>query len=212
MGLQIHRSDHPDLLVDALCDVIAEPLDDPFASEVIAVPTRGIDRWLTQRIASTLAERGIGDGIAANIEFPFPHGFVVDVLSEIPETAGSIEAWSSRAVVSHLERIIDDHHDDDWMWLIARFVEGPEGDASDGAQRLRAAQKIERLFSSYARHRPQMVAAWTAGNDTGPDRRADRRRGGVAAATVATPPRTDRGTAAHRDAPRCSHGVAIRNR
>ncbi len=169
MGLQIHRSDHPDLLVDALCDVVASPLDDPFASEVIAVPTRGIDRWLTQRIASTLAERGIGDGIAANIGFPFPHGFVVDVLSAIAETAGSIEAWSRRAVVSHLERIIDDHHDDDWMWLIARFVEGPEGDASDGAQRLRAAQKIERLFSSYARHRPQMVAAWTAGNDTGPD-------------------------------------------
>ncbi|MCL1693114.1 MAG: exodeoxyribonuclease V subunit gamma, partial [Actinomycetia bacterium] len=169
MGLQIHRSDHPDLLVDALCDVIAEPLDDPFTSEVIAVPTRGIDRWLTQRIASTLAARGIGDGIAANIDFPFPHGFVDDVLSQIPETARSLEAWSSRAVVSHLERIIDDHHDDDWMWLIARFVEGPDGDASDGAQRLRAAQKIGQLFSSYARYRPQMVDAWIGGDDTGPD-------------------------------------------
>ncbi|MFV9673551.1 MAG: exodeoxyribonuclease V subunit gamma, partial [Acidimicrobiia bacterium] len=44
MGLQIHRSDHPDLLVDALCDIVASPLDDPFESEVIAVPTRGIDR------------------------------------------------------------------------------------------------------------------------------------------------------------------------
>ena len=169
VGLQIHRSDHPDQLVDALCDVAALPLDDPFTSEVIAVPTRGIDRWLTQRIASTLAERGIGDGIAANIEFPFPHGFVTDVLEQTPETARSLEAWSDRAVVSHLERIIDDHHDDDWMWLIARFVEGPEGDASDGAQRLRAAQKIGRLFSSYARYRSQMVAIWTDGIDTGSD-------------------------------------------
>ncbi len=169
MGLQIHRSDHPDLLVDALCDVIASPLPDPVVAEVIAVPTRGIDRWLTQRIASTLAERSIGDGIAANIDFPFPHGFVTDVLSQIPATAGSLEAWSDRAVVSHLERIIDEHHDDDWMWLIVRFVEGPDGDASDGAQRLRAAQKIGRLFSSYARYRPRMVASWTGGDDTGPD-------------------------------------------
>ncbi len=169
VGFLIHRSDHPDQLVDALCDVIALPLDDPFTSEIIAVPTRGIDRWLTQRIASTLAERGIGDGIAANIEFPFPHTFVTNVLSQIPETARPLEAWSSRAVVSHLERIIDDHHDDDWMWLIARFVEGPDGDASDGAQRLRAAQKIGRLFTSYARYRPQMVATWTAGDDTGSD-------------------------------------------
>ncbi|MEA2023165.1 MAG: exodeoxyribonuclease V subunit gamma [Actinomycetota bacterium] len=169
MALLIHRSDHPDLLVDALCDVIAPPLDDPFTAEIIAVPTRGIDRWLTQRIASTLADRGIGDGIAANIEFPFPHGFVTDVLSQLPDTARSIDAWSTRSVVSHLERIIDDHHDDDWMWLIARFVEGPDGDASDGAQRLRAAQKIGRLFSSYARYRPRMVSAWTAGDDVGPD-------------------------------------------
>ncbi len=182
MALLIHRSDPPDLLVAALCDVIAPPLDDPFTSEVIAVPTRGIDRWLTQRIASTLADRGIGDGIAANIDFPFPHRFVVDVLSEIPETSLSIEAWSDRAVVSHLERIIDDHHDDEWMWLIARFVEGPDGDASDGAQRLRAAQKIGRLFSSYARYRPQMVAAWTGGNDTGPD-------GGPIAGAAAWQPR-----------------------
>jgi exodeoxyribonuclease V gamma subunit len=169
VALLIHRSDHPDLLVDALCDVVASPLGDPFATEVIAVPTRGIERWLTERIASTFADRGIGDGIAANIEFPFPHRLVVDVLSQIPDSARSIEAWADRAVVSHLERIIDDHHDDDWMWLIARFVEGPDGDASDGAQRLRAAQKIGRLFSSYTRHRPQMVAAWTGGDDTGPD-------------------------------------------
>ncbi|MCJ7779451.1 MAG: exodeoxyribonuclease V subunit gamma, partial [Acidimicrobiia bacterium] len=82
MALLIHRSDHPDLLVDALCDVVASPLGDPFATEVIAVPTRGIDRWLTERIASTFADRGIGDGIAANIEFPFPHRLVVGVLSQ----------------------------------------------------------------------------------------------------------------------------------
>ena len=94
MALLIHRTDHPDLLVDALCDVITAPLGSPFASEIIAIPTRGIDRWLTQRIASTMAERGIGDGIAANIDFPFPHRFVVDVLSQIPETGRSIEALS----------------------------------------------------------------------------------------------------------------------
>jgi exodeoxyribonuclease V gamma subunit len=165
--LLIHRSDHPDLLVGSLCDAIAPPLCDPFAPEIIAVPTRGIERWLTERIASRFALRGVGDGIAANIDFPFPHRLVDVVLMQIPDTARSIEAWSQRAVAAHIERIIDDHHSDEWMWLIARFVEGPDGDGT-GAQRLRAAQKIARLFTSYARYRPQMVAGWGAGNDEGP--------------------------------------------
>ena len=169
MVVQIHRSDSPDLLVDALCDVIEVPLDDPFATEIIAVPTRGIDRWLTERIASTFAERGIGDGVSANIDFPFPYRLSSGILSQIPDTAVSAEAWSRRAVMSHLERIIDEHSDDDWMWLITRFVEGPEGESESGAQRLRAAQKIERLLSSYSRYRPSMMEAWSDGDDVGPD-------------------------------------------
>ncbi len=168
MTLKIHRSDHPDLLVDALCDVIQTPLADAFAPEIVAVPTRGIDRWLTERIGTTFAHRGVGDGIAANIDFPFPSRVVAGILDQIPETARSAEAWSTRTVIAHLERIIDDHHDESWMWLIARFVDGPEGDGA-GAQRLRAAQKIARLFSSYARYRPQMVRSWADGDDVGPD-------------------------------------------
>ncbi len=168
MALKIHRSDHPDLLVDALCDVIQTPLTDPFAPEIVAIPTRGIDRWLTERIGSTFAGRGVGDGIAANIDFPFPSRVVSGILDQIPGTARSADAWSTRTVVAHLERIIDAHHDERWMWLISRFVDGPEGDGA-GAQRLRAAQKIARLFSTYARYRPQMVEAWAAGDDVGPD-------------------------------------------
>ena len=41
--------------------------------EVVAVPTRGMERWLTQRMSTTLgATRGRGDGVCANIDFPFP--------------------------------------------------------------------------------------------------------------------------------------------
>lgn len=151
-----------------LCDVVAEPLSDPFATEVIAVPTRGIERWLTQRIASDFAERGLGDGIAANIDFPFPGRVVRDVLRQVPATQSSIEAWTRQAIVFHLQQTIDDHRDEDWMRLISRFVEGPNDERS-GAQRLRAAQKIARLFSSYCRYRPSMIDDWSRGEDVGPE-------------------------------------------
>jgi hypothetical protein len=42
-------------------------------TEVIAVPTRGVERWLMQRLSAVLgASRGRGDGVCANVEFPFP--------------------------------------------------------------------------------------------------------------------------------------------
>jgi len=167
VALKIHRSDHPDLLVDALCDVIATPRTDPLATEIIAVPTRGIDRWLTERIGTVFAERGIGDGIAANIDFPFVHRVASDTLSHIPGTAGSLDARTGGALVAHLDRILDDHHSEPRLAIVARFIEGPDRETT-GVQRLRAARKIAGLFSSYERHRPGMIAAWSRGDDVGP--------------------------------------------
>ncbi len=65
MAVTVHVAPHPDALVGRLCDLLAEPPDDPFQPELVAVPTRGIERWLTQRFAAELSERGVGDGIAA---------------------------------------------------------------------------------------------------------------------------------------------------
>ena len=60
MTISVHVAAHPDVLVGRLCDLLATPLDDPFATELVAVPTRGIERWLTQRIASELGTRWSG--------------------------------------------------------------------------------------------------------------------------------------------------------
>jgi hypothetical protein len=42
--LHIHRADRADHLAGALAGVLNEPLADPFAAEVVAVPTRGVER------------------------------------------------------------------------------------------------------------------------------------------------------------------------
>ena len=52
--LHVHRSDRADGLIEALRALLAEPPDDPFAAEVVAVPTRGMERWLTQRLSAVL--------------------------------------------------------------------------------------------------------------------------------------------------------------
>ncbi len=169
MALVIHVGSHPDELVGQLCGMLASPPADPFAREVVAVPTRGIERWLTQRISSELANRTSGDGVCANVEFPSPRRLVREVLLAVPELAASLDAWEGTALTRCVVSVVDDHLAEPWMWLLARFVDAPNAVATLGnSQRLRAARKIARLFARYTRRRPEMVRAWTEGEDLGP--------------------------------------------
>jgi exodeoxyribonuclease V gamma subunit len=149
-------------LIALVCDQLADPPDDPFAPELIAVPTRGIERWITQRTATELAARGVGDGISANIGFPSPSRLVRDTLLAVPALAASVAAWDGPALTGHVLAAIDSHVAEPWMRLIQRYIE-----ADHSSNRLTAATKIARLFSTYARRRPHMIRSWSTEN-TGP--------------------------------------------
>jgi len=163
MAVGVHVAPHPDALVDGLIDRLAVPPADPFAAELVAVPTRGIERWLTQRIALGFAERGIGDGVVANVQFPSPHDLVQQVLLAVPDLAGSATAWQTATLTSHVLTAIDRHAAEPWLRIVQRYVD------AGGSNRRDAAAKIARLFATYARRRPGMIQAWAAGDDIGPD-------------------------------------------
>ena len=80
--LHVHRSDRADGLIEALRELLADPPADPFAPELISVPTRGMERWLTQRLS-------VGLGICANVEFPFPRKLTGDAVAAASGTRRS---------------------------------------------------------------------------------------------------------------------------
>src|SRR3954463_9611258 len=99
--LHVHRSDRADGLVEALRALLAEPPADPFAPEVVCVPTRGMERWLTQQVSERL-------GICANVEFPFPRrltGAAVATASGIDPEA---DPWLPERLVWPLLEVIED--------------------------------------------------------------------------------------------------------
>lgn len=147
-----------------LCDRLAVPPADPFEPELVAVPSRGIERWLTQRIASGMAERGQGDGICANIEFPSPARLVRRTVTKIPEVEASMRAWEGEGLVANLIEVIDANLDQPWLEILATYL-----DSARGSNRLHAATKLARLFDRYGRHRPEMILSWSEGADVGPD-------------------------------------------
>ena len=163
--LYLHRSSRADYLVDALGDVLLQPLPDPMAREVVAVPTRGVERWLAQRLSHRLGARaGAGDGVSANIHFPFPGVLVADAMAAACG-AGALgsasDPWSPERSVWALMALVDRHLDDAVLGPLAAYLRAasPLGPGK-APRRFTAVRHLADLYDHYAVHRPSMLLAW----------------------------------------------------
>ena len=165
--LHIHRAERADGLVEALRDVLSDPLPDPFAAEVIAVPTRGMERWLTQRLSAGLGvTAGRGDGICANVGFPPPRRLAGDAVAAATGVDPDTDPWLPERAVWPLLDVVDASLDEPWLAVLADHLRAGE-DELRRSRRFSTVRHLADLFDRYALHRPDMVAAWKAGGDGG---------------------------------------------
>src|SRR5215218_4903318 len=103
--LHVHRSNRADGLVDALRALLSAPQEDPFAPELVCVPTRGMERWISQRLSARLgASAGRSDGVCANVLFPSPRRLVGDAVAAAVGIDPQSDPWlPERAVWPLLE-------------------------------------------------------------------------------------------------------------
>lgn len=141
MPLHIHHGPHLQALTDSLGSILASPPDDPFALEVVSVPTAGVRDWLLQQLSLRL-------GVVANIEFAFPGRFNAAILGEPLQSSSP---WD-------LDRL---------TWVVLDVLERglvdvPGADLRDPYP---IARHIADLFDRYATNRPQMLQQWASGLD-----------------------------------------------
>ena len=165
MTLHLHRAPRTDQLADALGELLSSPLGDPFAEEVVVVPAKGVERWLTQRLSHRLgvSARG-GDGVCAGVRFLYPRSLVSLLLDRDRD-----DVWEPDQLVWPLLATIDDHLDEPWCTTLAAHLgHGQEGDDGDlrRNRRYSVARRLAALFASYAVQRPGLVTDWREGRDT----------------------------------------------
>ena len=167
MALHLHRAERTDLLADGLGALLADPLPDPFAEELVLVPARGVERWLSQRLSHVLGAGHGGDGVCAGVAFRSPGSLIAEITGTVDD-----DPWSPDAMTWPLLETIDASLDEPWCRILARhlghFHTGDEAELRQG-RRYSVARRLAGLFASYARQRPQLLIDWLDGNAHGLD-------------------------------------------
>ena len=153
MALHLHRAERTDLLADGLGALLAEPLPDPFSKELVLVPAKGVERWLSQRLSDRL-------GVCAGVDFANPRSLIAELTGTTRD-----DPWSPDALTWPLLATIDANLDQPWCATLAAHLGHTEtGDERELRQgrRYAVARRLAGLFASYARQRPELLIDWAA--------------------------------------------------
>ncbi len=155
--LHIHRAERADGLVLALRDILAEPPGDPFATEIVSVPTRGMERWLTQRLSDGL-------GICANVGFPPPRVLVGDAIAAVSGVDPETDPWLPERLVWPLLDVVTGALEESWAGDLATHLGGAD-DPVRRARRFATVRHLAGLFDRYGTYRPELLLGWADGED-----------------------------------------------
>ena len=164
MTLHVHRAERLDTLVGGLAALLADPLPDPFAEEIVVVPARGVERWLAQQLGHRLGTTpGRQDGVSAGIQFASPRSLVAELLGIADD-----DPWDPDRLVWPLLEVIDASMGQPWCQALSRHLGhehvGTERELRQN-RRYGVARRLAGLFASYASQRPEMITAWSEGRD-----------------------------------------------
>ena len=168
MPLLLHRAPRADLLVEGLADLLRTPLPDPFEQELVLVPARGVERWLSQTLSHQLGHGpGREDGVCAGVELRMRASLVAELVTGA-DGAREEDPWARDALVWPLLEVVDEHAGEDWCRALSLHLGhgqgGEEGELRRG-RRYAVARRLAGLFDSYAVQRPTLLADWEAGID-----------------------------------------------
>ena len=162
----LHRAERADVLASALAEIFLEVLGDSFAPEVVAVHSRGVERWLSHQLAARLGTSpGRADGVCANLSFPFPGRLVGDALANATGVDRATDPWRPERLVWPLLDVVEANLGEPWLEVLSAHHGGADRLAIEGDRRFATVRHLADLFDRYSVHRPAMLRAWAAGRD-----------------------------------------------
>jgi exodeoxyribonuclease V gamma subunit len=154
-GLHLHTGNRLELLAAALARIFEKPLRNPFVAEVVVVPSLGLERWLTQQLATR-------HGICANIDFLFPQKFVAGLMDEALPGGAAARFYARENLTWRIMSLLPALVGRDEFAELRRYLDQPRPEL----RLFQLAGKIASAFDQYLAFRPLMILDWESGQQT----------------------------------------------
>ncbi|MSS76465.1 MAG: exodeoxyribonuclease V subunit gamma, partial [Methyloglobulus sp.] len=147
----LHSSNKTENLVEHLVSVLSNaPLSTPFAKDVFLIQSQGMERWLSQQLASRF-------DVWANYQFLFPGKFFSFIAQQIDSKVNDA-AFDRRLMLWRLEALLRNLENADCLPL-KQYLSG----TNQALKRYQLAQQLSQVFDQYQIMRPDLLAAWQNG-------------------------------------------------
>ncbi len=147
----LHSSNKTENLLVHLTTVIENvPLSHPLSKEVFLIQSQGMERWLSQQLASHF-------GVWGNYEFLFPGKFFSAIAKKVDKKLDD-EAFDRELMLWRFEQQLR-HLDNDRFIPLQHYLQGENQDL----KRYQLAEQLAQIFDQYQMMRPDMLALWQTG-------------------------------------------------
>ncbi len=157
----LHSSNKTENLLAHLAAVLrSSSLASPFAKEIFLIQSQGMERWLSQQLATEFK-------VWANFEFLFPNKFFSSLSRQIDLEIDDSN-FDRRTMLWHFEAILRNLSDPVFEPL-KNYLAGE----NSSLKRFQLAQQLTQIFDQYQMMRPDLLAAWQNGQlcfDSVPER------------------------------------------
>lgn len=149
---------------------LAGTRSDPFAQDLVIVPTASHQRSLSQFLASVE-----GAGVCAGVDFVTIDRLRHKLDEQLLGIDADLNPWQPRTLALHVLAAMDASQDQEWFQPIQLHLKaGCDGEQDNRAadrpgRRLVTARHIAHLFTDYLREGQNMVLAWNDGDDVDSD-------------------------------------------
>jgi len=147
----LHSSNKTENLLVHLTTVIENsPLSQPLSKEVFLIQSQGMERWLSQQLASHF-------GVWGNYEFLFPGKFFSSIAGKIDNRIND-DVFDRELMLWRFELLLRELEDDCFMPL-KHYLSGENLEL----KRYQLAAQLAQTFDQYQMMRPDMLELWQQG-------------------------------------------------
>jgi len=154
MALKLFTSNRMEVLVDSLGTLLGEPLHSALTKEMIVVQSRGMQRWISMKMASRF-------GIWANTGYPFPNAMVFELFESLQLEHPDESSFSREVMCWKIIGMLPEMIGQEAFRPLCSYL----ADDRNGLKCFQLAGKIADTFDQYTLYRPDMLAAWEESSD-----------------------------------------------